>query len=140
MQKNCAGCGACHPVVSPLFTPGRPPIPLGRLSQQAPGSLDNTHLLIAASCTAYACASFHQRFIKNRTVLIGCPDVEAQDYTKGLCTLIAENDIKTITLIRMNSACCSPLVLCLKSALHSSEKFIPWRIIALRSDGSIAED
>lgn len=139
MEKTCAGCGACgHPPQFPQFRPGRPPIPICRLSGE-PGAFDNTHLLIAASCTAYTCSEFHQRFVRSRTVLIGCPDAEHSDYLEKLSTLIAENDVKTVTLVRMESACCDALAAAVRAALLGSEKFIPWQIITLHPDGSVVE-
>ena len=100
---------------------------------------DGAHLLIAADCTAYAYGNFHQEFIRNRVTLIGCPKLDAVDYSEKLTRIIAENDIKSVTLTRMQVPCCGGLENAVKRALMASGKFIPWRVVTISADGRILE-
>ena len=95
------------------------------------------NLLIAADCTAYAYGSFHSDFMKNRITLIGCPKLDACDYTEKLTAIIKNNDIKSVTIVRMEVPCCSGLERMAKAALIASGKFIPWHIVTITTDGQI---
>ncbi len=101
---------------------------------------DNAHLLIAADCTAYAYANFHNDFIKNKTVLIGCPKLDAVDYTDKLTDIIVNNNVKSVTIVRMEVPCCSGLEIAAQTALKESGKFIPWHTVIISRDGKILED
>ncbi|CCX74334.1 4Fe-4S binding domain protein [Dorea sp. CAG:105] len=98
---------------------------------------DGANLLIAADCTAYAYADFHNRFIRNRITLIGCPKLDAVDYTEKLTSIIAGNDIKSVTIVRMEVPCCGGLEYAAKEALKASGKFIPWQVVTVNIDGSL---
>ena len=98
---------------------------------------DGADLLIAADCTAYAYGNFHQRFIKNRITLIGCPKLDEGDYTEKLTRIIAENDIKSVTVVRMQVPCCGGIEMAVKRALQSSGKFIPWQVVTVTADGRV---
>lgn len=98
---------------------------------------DGANLLIAADCTAYAYADFHNRFIRNRITLIGCPKLDAVDYTEKLTSIIAGNDIKSVTIVRMEVPCCGGLEYATKEALKASGKFIPWQVVTVNIDGSL---
>lgn len=105
---------------------------------QAP-YFEGAKLLIAADCTAYAYASFHEDFIKGRVTLIGCPKLDAIDYSEKLTAIIANNDIKDVTIVRMEVPCCGGLEMAAKKALQESGKFIPWQVVTIGIDGSIIE-
>ena len=100
---------------------------------------DGAHLLIAADCTAYAYGNFHQQFIRNRITLIGCPKLDEGDYAQKLTRIIAENDIKSVTIVRMEVPCCGGLENAAKRALQASGKFIPWQVVTISTDGRILE-
>lgn len=100
---------------------------------------DGAHLLVAADCTAYAYGNFHREFMKNKITLIGCPKLDAVDYSEKLTRIIAENNIKSLTLTRMQVPCCGGLENAVKRALMASGKFIPWRVVVISSDGRIIE-
>lgn len=101
---------------------------------------DGANLLIAADCTAYAYGDFHNRFIRNRVTLIGCPKLDSVDYTEKLAAIIRENDIKSVTIVRMEVPCCSGLEHAAKTALQSSGKFIPWQVMTISTDGRILSE
>jgi len=98
---------------------------------------DGAHLLIAADCTAYAYGNFHQRFIKNRITLIGCPKLDEGDYAEKLTRILAENDIQSVTIVRMQVPCCGGIENAAKRAIQQSGKFLPWQVITITSDGRI---
>ena len=96
-------------------------------------------LLIAADCTAYAYASFHQDFIRNKVTLIGCPKLDQVDYSEKLTEIIQNNNIQSVTIVRMEVPCCGGLEMAAKKALQSSGKFIPWQVVTISIDGKIME-
>lgn len=97
------------------------------------------HLLIAADCSAYAYGSFHSDFIKNKIVLIGCPKLDEGDYSEKLAAIIGGNDIKSVTVVRMEVPCCGGIEFAAKKALQESGKFIPWQVVTISTDGKILE-
>ena len=96
-------------------------------------------LLIAADCTAYAYASFHQDFIRNKVTLIGCPKLDQIDYSEKLTAIIQNNNIQSVTIVRMEVPCCGGLEMAAKKALQDSGKFLPWQVITISIDGKIIE-
>ena len=98
---------------------------------------DGANLLIAADCTAYAYGKFHEDFIKNRITLIGCPKLDEGDYTEKLTQIISNNNIKSLTIVRMEVPCCGGIENAAKLALQTSGKFIPWQVITISTDGKI---
>lgn len=98
---------------------------------------DGADLLIAADCTAYAYGDFHNEFIKNRITLIGCPKLDSVDYTEKLTEIIRNNNIKSLTIVRMEVPCCSGIEHAAKTALQNSGKFIPWQVHVVSTDGKI---
>ena len=100
---------------------------------------DGANLLIAADCTAYAYADFHNEFMHNHVTLIGCPKLDEGDYAEKLTAIIANNDIKSVKIVRMEVPCCGGLENAVKRALMASGKFIPWRVITVTTDGKIIE-
>ena len=101
---------------------------------------DGARLLIAADCTAYAYAAFHERFIKGHITLVGCPKLDSVDYAEKLTEIIRSNDIKSVTVVRMEVPCCGGLELAAKKALQQSGKFIPWQVVTVTVDGRLKED
>lgn len=100
---------------------------------------DGANLLIAADCTAYAYGRFHEDFIRGRITLIGCPKLDDSDYTEKLTQIITNNNIKSVTIVRMEVPCCGGLEHAAKQALQASGKFLPWQVITITTDGSRLE-
>lgn len=101
---------------------------------------ENANLLIAADCTAYAYANFHQEFIRGRITLIGCPKLDEGDYAEKLTAIIAGNNIKSVTIVRMEVPCCGGIENAAKRAIQASGKFLPWRVVTVTTDGHLRED
>lgn len=100
---------------------------------------DGAKLLIAADCTAYAYGNFHQEFIRGHVTLIGCPKLDAVDYSEKLAQIIAQNDIRSITVTRMEVPCCGGIEHAVKQALAKSGKLIPWQVVTISADGRILD-
>ena len=100
---------------------------------------DGAHLLIAADCTAYAYANFHQDFIRGKITLVGCPKLDGVDYTEKLTHIIRDNHIKALTVVRMEVPCCGGLERAAVEALKASGKFIPWQVVTISTDGRILD-
>jgi hypothetical protein len=96
-------------------------------------------LLIAADCTAYARGDFHERFIKGRVTLIGCPKLDSTDYSEKLTEILRRNEIKSVTVVRMEVPCCGGIELAVKKALLASGKMLPWQVITLGTNGEILD-
>lgn len=100
---------------------------------------ENANLLIAADCSAYAYANFHAEFMRNHITLIGCPKLDEGDYAEKLTAIIAENNIKSVKVVRMEVPCCGGIENAVKRALQASGKFIPWQVVTISTDGKILE-
>lgn len=100
---------------------------------------DGAKLLIAADCSAYAYGDFHRRFIKGHITLVGCPKLDGVDYSQKLTEIIRNNDIQSVTIVRMEVPCCGGLEHAAKQALQNSGKFIPWQVVTISTDGQILE-
>lgn len=100
----------------------------------------NAKLLIAADCAAYAYAGFHDKFIKDKITLIGCPKLDSADYSDKLSEILRYNDIKSITVVRMEVPCCGGLAHAAMEALRKSEKMIPWNVVTISLDGRIIDE
>lgn len=100
---------------------------------------DGANLLVAADCTAYAYGNFHNEFIRGRVTLIGCPKLDEGDYTEKLTEIIKNNNIKSVTVVRMEVPCCGGIENAVKRALMASGKFIPWRVVTVTTEGSLVE-
>ena len=96
-------------------------------------------LLIAADCTAYAYASMHEDFMRGKVTIIGCPKLDAIDYTEKLTAIIRDNDIESVTIVRMEVPCCGGLQRAAQQALQASGKFIPWQVVTISRDGRILD-
>lgn len=114
------------------------PCQIKLLPVQAP-FFDGAKLLIAADCTAYAYANMHEDFMKGKVTLIGCPKLDSIDYTDKLTDIIACNDIKSVTVVRMEVPCCGGLQKAAENALRNSGKFIPWQVVTISRDGKILD-
>ena len=98
---------------------------------------DGANLLIAADCTAYAYGNFHEEFIKGRVTLIGCPKLDEGDYADKLTAIIQNNNIKSVTIVRMEVPCCGGIENAAKRAIQASGKFLPWRVVTVTTDGRL---
>lgn len=98
------------------------------------------NLLIAADCTAYAYGDFHNRFIKGKITLIGCPKLDMVEYAEKLTKIISNNDIKSVTVVRMEVPCCGGIEYAAKTALQNSGKFIPWQVVTIATNGKILSE
>ncbi len=97
------------------------------------------HLLIAADCTAYAYGNFHQEFMRDKITIIGCPKLDMQDDTDKLTEIIAQNDIKSVTIARMEVPCCGGIERATVQALKNSGKFLPWQVKTISTDGKLLD-
>lgn len=100
---------------------------------------DGARLLIAADCTAFAYANLHQEFMHGKITLIGCPKLDSVDYSEKLTQIIRNNNIQSVTIVRMEVPCCGGLELAAKQALRDSGKFIPWQVVTISVDGKILD-
>ncbi len=97
------------------------------------------NLLVAADCAAYAYGNFHNEFIRNRITLIGCPKLDSVDYSEKLAAIIASNDVKGVTVVRMEVPCCSGIENAVRKAITASGKFIPCKVVTVTTSGKIVE-
>lgn len=100
---------------------------------------DGARLLIAADCTAYAYAAFHEDFMRGHVTLVGCPKLDGVNYAEKLTRIISDNDIKSVRVVRMEVPCCGGLEQAVKAALRDSGKFIPWQVVTLSTDGRVLD-
>ena len=96
---------------------------------------DGADLLIAADCTAYAYGDFHNEFIRGRVTLIGCTKLDAVDYSEKLTRILAGNQVKSITVVRMEVPCCGGMTQAVKRAVQASGKDIPCHVVIISADG-----
>ena len=100
---------------------------------------ENANLLIAADCSAYAYGNFHQDFIKNSVTLIGCPKLDDTDYGEKLTEILKANNIKSVTVVRMEVPCCGGIENAVKTALMNCGKLIPWKSVTISTDGKVLD-
>lgn len=100
---------------------------------------ENANLLIAADCTSFAYGNFHREFMKNKITLIGCPKLDEGDYTHKLTEIIGNNNLKSVTVVRMEVPCCGGMEHAVKNALIASGKMIPWQVVVISTDGRILD-
>lgn len=100
---------------------------------------EDAKLLIAADCTAYAYAAFHERFIRGHITLVGCPKLDSVDYSEKLTEILRRNNIREVTVVRMEVPCCGGLEQAAKRALQASGKCIPWQVVTISTDGRILD-
>lgn len=114
------------------------PVQIKLVPTQAP-YFEGAKLLIAADCTAYAYANFHEDFIRGKVVLVGCPKLDSVDYSEKLEEIIQSNNISSMTVVSMEVPCCGGLEMAAKKALQNSGKFIPWQVVTISVDGKILD-
>lgn len=133
--------GGSEPAAVPTMAPSRLrqwPVQIKLVPMEAP-FFDGAKLLIAADCTAYAYAAFHERFIRGHITLVGCPKLDSVDYSEKLTEILRRNDIREVTVVRMEVPCCGGLEQAAKRALQASGKFIPWQVVTISTDGRILD-
>ena len=133
--------GGSETPAAPMAAPSRLrqwPVQIKLVPMEAP-SFDGAKLLIAADCTAYAYAAFHERFIRGHITLVGCPKLDSVDYSEKLTEILRRNDIREVTVVRMEVPCCGGLENAAKRALQASGKFIPWQVVTISTDGRILD-
>lgn len=114
------------------------PVQIKLVPQRAP-YLQGAHVLVAADCAAYACGSFHRDFMKNKVTMIGCPKLDEGDYSEKLTAILRENDIRSITVVRMEVPCCGGIEQAVKTALLNCGKLIPWSVRVISTEGKVLE-
>ena len=143
------GCpGAAAKVLDAKTVPSAPAVAESQLQQwpvqiklapiRAPW-FNGARLLIAADCTAYAYANFHQDFIRDHITLVGCPKLDAVDYSVKLTEILKHNDIRSITVVRMEVPCCGGIEFAVKKALQESRKLLPWSVVTISTEGAIID-
>ncbi len=132
--KSAAPSPVTAPITAPISQLTSWPVQIKLLPLNAP-YFDGANLLIAADCTAYAYAGFHEEFIKNRIPLIGCPKLDDMDYSIKLTEILKNNDIKSVTIVRMEVPCCGGLQHAAETALKNCGKMIPWQVVTIGIDG-----
>lgn len=133
--------GAVEAPAAPTAAPSRLrqwPVQIKLVPIEAP-FFDGAKLLIAADCTAYAYAAFHERFIRGHITLVGCPKLDSVDYSEKLTEILRRNDIREVTVVRMEVPCCGGLEQAAKRALQASGKFLPWQVVTISTDGRILD-
>ena len=122
----------------PISCLGQWPIQIKLAPVNAP-YFHQANLLVAADCTAYAYGNFHEEFIRNRITLIGCPKLDEGDYAEKLTAILQQNDIKSVTVVRMEVPCCGGIENAVRRALQASGKLIPWQVVVISTDGRILD-
>ena len=141
MIKKKNDCGCIEEVRNRPGSRGvmtRWPIQLRLVPLKAP-FYDGADILVASDCTAYVSKSFHQDFVKDRVILIGCPKLDREDYSQRLARIIDDNDIRSINLVRINISCCSEMARMVREAIRMCTKNIPLTITVLDTDGNVVE-
>ncbi|NCD23640.1 MAG: 4Fe-4S ferredoxin [Spartobacteria bacterium] len=123
----------------PVAQLGNWPVQIKLVNVRAP-YLQNAALLIAADCTAFAYADIHHKFMRNRVTLIGCPKLDEGDYAEKLTAILQANEIKSVTVLRMEVPCCGGIAAAVQRALQASGKTIPWQVVTISTDGAILDD
>ena len=145
----CPGSAVRQMAASPEFPAAVPAAgPASRLAQwpcqlklvpvRAP-FFDGAKLLIAADCTAYAYANMHEGFMRGKITVVGCPKLDAVDYSEKLTEILKQNDIRNVTVVRMEVPCCGGLQRAAENALKASGKMIPWQVVTISVDGRILD-
>ena len=134
-RKDVTAPADIHTVESQL---SQWPVQIKQVPVKAP-YFDGAKFLVAADCTAFAYGNFHNDFIRNRITLIGCPKLDSVDYSEKLAEILKNNDIRSVTVVRMEVPCCGDIENAVKQALLASGKMIPWQVVTISTDGNIVE-
>ena len=110
-----------------------------KLAPMRSSYFEGAKLLVAADCTAYAYANFHQEFIRDHVTLVGCPKLDGVDYSMKLTHILRDNDIRSVTVVRMEVPCCGGIEFAVKKALQNCGKQIPWSVVTISTDGKILD-
>lgn len=137
LRKEVHEC-ATESAAKPESKLGQWPCQIKLVPANAP-FFDGAKLLIAADCTAYAYANIHEEFMKGKITLIGCPKLDAVDYTEKLTAIIKSNNIQSLTILRMEVPCCGGIQAAAQNALQASGKFIPWQVVTISTNGRIID-
>ena len=127
------------PAAAPVAQLGNWPVQIKLVNPRAP-YLQNAALLVAADCTAFAYADIHRKFMRNKVTLIGCPKLDEGDYAEKLTAILQANEIKSVTVLRMEVPCCGGIASAVQRALQASGKMIPWQVVTISTDGAILEE
>ena len=133
-NKNCAS----GTVIDPQTELNQWPVQIKLVPVTAP-YFENANLLVAADCSAFAYGNFHNKFMRNKITVIGCPKLDVGDYTDKLTAIITENNIKSVTVVRMEVPCCGGIESAVINALRNSGKMIPWQVVVIGVDGNIID-
>ena len=136
IKRNCTLNNIEHKNISSMLLQW--PVQIKLVPINAP-YFDNANLLIVADCCAFAYGNFHNDFMKNHITLIGCPKLDEGDYSIKLTKIIKNNNIKSLTIVRMEVPCCGGIEAASKKALLNSGKFIPWKVVTISTDGKILD-
>lgn len=139
INRGNHGHAPSHHVVEETSQLGQWPVQIKLVPVNAP-YFDGANLLVAADCTAYAYAGFHSKFMKNKITIIGCPKLDEGDYADKLTAILQANEIKSVTVARMEVPCCGGIENAVKRALMASGKMIPWQIVTISTDGQILDN
>lgn len=137
--KPAAAAPAPDAPSPPVAQLGNWPVQIKLVNPRAP-YLQNAALLVAADCTAFAFADIHRKFMRNKVTLIGCPKLDEGDYAEKLTAILQANEIKSVTVLRMEVPCCGGIASAVQRALQASGKTIPWQVVTISTDGVILED
>ena len=114
------------------------PVQIKLVPQNAP-YFENANLLVAADCTAFAYGNFHAEYMRNKITIIGCPKLDEGDYSEKLTAILQTNNIKSVTVVRMEVPCCGGIENAVKTALQNCGKMIPWQVVTISTDGRVLE-
>ena len=134
--EHAAATGYAAPAVSELR---QWPCQIRLVPVNAP-YFDEAELLVAADCTAYACAGLHSELMRGRVTLIGCPKLDGMDYSEKLTEILRGSRVRSVTVARMEVPCCGGLELAVKNAVQASGKALPLRVVTVTIDGRLRED
>ena len=137
-ESCCDAAPAAVPGAGPVSELRQWPVQLKLLPVEAP-YYNGAKLLVAADCTAFSRADFHERFMRGRITVIGCPKLDEGDYTEKLTEILRRNDIREVTVVRMEVPCCGGIQRAVENALRASGKFLPWQVVTLGRDGTILD-
>jgi ferredoxin len=126
------------PTAAPQSQLNQWPVQIKLVPVNAP-YFNRANLLIAADCAAYSYGNFHNEFMKNRITMIGCPKLDEGDYSEKLTAILQQNDIKSVTIVRMEVPCCGGIEYAVMTAMKNCGKMIPWQVVTLSTDGRILD-
>lgn len=115
---------------------GQWPVQIKLVPVNAP-YFENANLLVSADCAAYAYGNFHREFMRNKITVIGCPKLDDGDYSEKLTAILRANNIKSVTVVRMEVPCCGGIENAVKTALKNCGKMIPWQVTTISTDGRL---